>query len=515
MKTTASSLSWRTTWRGLAGLISALLISSLSGSAWGQTVSGSSHEWPGGSGAIWPSAPGGGGRRPPIALRVWLHAYGAQRSSPAYGAAGASAPSSSGAVYPGGPVPLTAPPGSMAPPGSVPGFVGALSNPQPASGYVPGAAGAIPPGYYPCAPGVQPGPGNPCYPAGGMPYSSAASNYFGTPGYPGQWSYAGPSGYGSQTSYTGAPGYPGQGSYPGAPSYGSQPSYTGVPGYGSQPGYPGALGYGSPPGYPNVPSYGSQPGYPGAPGYGSQPGYLGAPGYSGTGGTYPPMAAGLPSTGSNAASMPGAPPGPPPTNTISAPSSTFTSGGVNSGGQLTSSAASAVAQALGSGGGLAALSGGLGALSGGSGGLGVLAGGSGGLGAISGGQLQALTSRLGAMNLNSNDLSSMGHALGLNEQQISQIQQNIQASQQPAVPGMFAQQPAPGSATAVFSPTRRVPLAPSAPPRCRCRQLKRSISNWTIPSLPSPLPLRATSRNLAIALSCRRYRPSPPPRTFP
>ena len=70
------------------------------------------------------------------------------------------------------------------------------------------------------------------------------------------------------------------------------------------------------------------------------------------------------------------------------------------------------------------------------------AGGSGGLGAIPAGQLQALTSRLGSMNLNANDLSSMGHALGLNEQQISQIQQNIQASQQPAVPGMFSQQPA-------------------------------------------------------------------------
>ena len=132
-------------------------------------------------------------------------------------------------------MPLTAPPGSMAPPGSVPGFVGALSNPQPASGYVPGAAGAIPPGYYPCAPGVQPGPGNPCYPAGGMRLPVRTSNYFGTPGYPGQWSYAGPAGYGSQPSYTGAPGYPGQGSYPGAPSYGSQPGYPGAPSYGSQP----------------------------------------------------------------------------------------------------------------------------------------------------------------------------------------------------------------------------------------------------------------------------------------
>ena len=67
------------------------------------------------------------------------------------------------------------------------------------------------------------------------------------------------------------------------------------------------------------------------------------------------------------------------------------------------------------------------------------------------------------MNLNSNDLSSMGHALGLNEQQISQIQQNIQASQQPAVPGMFAQQPASYLPPPLPS-NASVPSAPSAPP---------------------------------------------------
>ncbi|MGO9061316.1 MAG: SLBB domain-containing protein, partial [Candidatus Binataceae bacterium] len=100
--------------------------------------------------------------------------------------------------------------------------------------------------------------------------------------------------------------------------------------------------------------------------------------------------------------------GSPPTNTISAPSGTFTSGGVNSGGQLGSSGASAIAQALGGGAG----------------------------GPPSSDQMQALTSRLGAMNLNPNDMSAMGHALGLNDQQVSQIQQNIQASRQPAAPGM-------------------------------------------------------------------------------
>jgi polysaccharide export outer membrane protein len=50
--------------------------------------------------------------------------------------------------------------------------------------------------------------------------------------------------------------------------------------------------------------------------------------------------------------------------------------------------------------------------------------------------MQALTARLGAMNLNSNDLSSISHALGLSSQQISQIQQTIQASRQPAAPGV-------------------------------------------------------------------------------
>ncbi len=90
-------------------------------------------------------------------------------------------------------------------------------------------------------------------------------------------------------------------------------------------------------------------------------------------------------------------------------------------------------------------------------------GGSGGLGAVPAGQLQALTSRLGSMNLNANDLSSMGHALGLNEQQISQIQQNIQASQQPAVPGMFSQQP--GSyLPPPFPSNAPVPSLPGAPP---------------------------------------------------
>jgi hypothetical protein len=171
---------------------------------------------------------------------------------------------------------------------------------------------------------------------------------------------------------------------------------------------------------PGVQSGPSNPCYPvGAGAYPPPPSAPGTPAFS--------LGAQSASSGVTTATPGGAPLGPPPTNTISAPSGTFTSGGVNSGGQLTSSTAGVIAQVLGGGGASGLLSSGAGS------------------GGISGSQLQALTSRLGSMNLNTNDLSSMGHALGLNDQQISQIQQNIQASQQPATPGVpqpyYPQQP--------------------------------------------------------------------------
>lgn len=92
MKTTASSLSWRTTWRGVAALMSALLISSLSGFAWGQTVSGSST---GGSGAY--AAPG---VAPAPSVGAGAPASGAPAyGAPVYGAPAYGAPSYGAPVW--------------------------------------------------------------------------------------------------------------------------------------------------------------------------------------------------------------------------------------------------------------------------------------------------------------------------------------------------------------------------------------------------------------------------------
>ena len=81
-------------------------------------------------------------------------------------------------------------------------------------------------------------------------------------------------------------------------------------------------------------------------------------------------------------------------------------------------------------------------------------------GGLSSDQMQALTARLGAMNLNSNDLASIGNALGLGSQQLSQIQQTIQASRQPAAPGM----PPPQQQGSYFSQQPTVPTGLGAPP---------------------------------------------------
>ena len=141
--------------------------------------------------------------------------------------------------------------------------------------------------------------------------------------------------------------------------------------------------------------------------------------------------------------------GPPPTNTISASSGTFSSGGVNEGGalgsQFGSSNIGAMVQSLtGTGGG----------------------------GPLSSDQMQSLTARLGAMNLNPNDLASMGNALGLNSSQLSQVQQNIQASRQTAAPGMSPPPPFYPPQQSSAYPSQQLsapngfgaPTAPWAPP---------------------------------------------------
>ena len=148
--------------------------------------------------------------------------------------------------------------------------------------------------------------------------------------------------------------------------------------------------------------------------------------------------------------------GAPPTNTISAPSGTFTSGGVNSGGQLGASTIGSVVQALGGGAGT---------------------------GPLSSDQMQALTGRLGAMNLNSNDMSAMGHALGLNDQQVSQIQQNIQASRQPAAPGLSPPPPPLYSPQQPAAPTGLgLPTGPVSMIEAKFQQLDNPLVTVTPPT---------------------------------
>ena len=360
------------------------------------------------------SAPGYGGP-----------AYGASVSGapsyaapPAYGAA-ASAPPSSGAAYPGGPAPLTAPPGSANASGSAPGpaYAGPMSNPQPASGYVPGAAGSIPLSYYfyPCAPGVAPGPANPCYPVAFSPYPMMPNQYpMAANQYP-----AGSNPYPNAAPNFSGVGTPGYGA--GAPGYGVGAAklwrgcaklWHGCAGlwHGCSKLWRGCArlwhrGAGlSPRKHWSIRDRGCDLGYARwGSAAGRDAGDRGCPWDARRG-----------------------------TNGLAADEHDFGSQRYLHFRRCQQRRAAWLLDGRLCGSGI---------------------GGGAGTGPLSSDQMQALTGRLGAMNLNSNDMSAMGHALGLNDQQVSQIQQNIQASRQPAAPGMSPPPPP------LYSPQQ--PSAPS------------------------------------------------------
>ncbi|MDO8435057.1 MAG: SLBB domain-containing protein [Candidatus Binatus sp.] len=101
-------------------------------------------------------------------------------------------------------------------------------------------------------------------------------------------------------------------------------------------------------------------------------------------------------------------------------------------------------------------------------------------GGLSQDQLQQMTARLGAMNVTAGDAASIGHALGLSDQQVSQLSQTLQASRQSQAPN---QMPAGPAAPSASSPVTNVALTPPSAIESRFLQLGNPNQQAATPTI--------------------------------